>query len=247
MVSSPEKRRPSIFWPLAAIVLPSVSLIAKIKVEGKLPQSGSFVLAPNHTSELDPLITAVSVWRLGRLPRYMGKASLFKLPVVGALLRWSGQIPVSRESGAAAAQQTMKQADQLVQSGSGVIVYPEGTLTRDPDLWPMRGKTGAVRLALAGGLDLYPMAQWGTETILPPYGKLKLWPLRRPVTVKVGEPLDLSEFRGREHDPKAMAQATTKLMNAITALLEAERGITAPEVRWNPADHGQSSTGRLDG
>lgn len=247
MVSSPEKRRPSIFWPIAAIVLPTVSLLAKIKTEGKLPKTGSFVLAPNHTSELDPLITAVAVWRLGRLPRYMAKSSLFKLPVIGALLRWTGQIPVSRESGIAAAQQTMQQADQLVADGSAVIVYPEGTLTRDPDLWPMRGKTGAVRLALAGDLDLYPMIQWGTETILPPYGKPKLWPLRRPVTVKVGEPLDLSEFKGRENDPKAMAQATTKLMNAITALLEEERGEKAPEVRWSPAEHGQRSTGRLDG
>lgn len=247
MVSSPEKRRPSIFWPLAAIVLPTVSLLAKIKIDGNLPKTGAFVLAPNHTSELDPLITAVSVWRMGRLPRYMGKASLFKLPVVGSLLRWSGQIPVSRESGAAAAKQTMEQADQLIKRGSGVIVYPEGTLTRDPDLWPMRGKTGAVRLALAGDLDLYPMAQWGTETILPPYGKPKLWPLRRPVTVKVGEPLDLSEYKGCENDPKAMAEATTKLMNAITALLEEERGEKAPAVRWNPAEHGQSETGRLDG
>ncbi len=247
MVSSPEKRRPSIFWPLAAIVLPTVSLLAKIKIDGKLPKTGAFVLAPNHTSELDPLITAVSVWRMGRLPRYMAKSSLFRLPVVGSILRWSGQIPVSREAGIAATHQTMKQADQLVENGSGVIVYPEGTLTRDPDLWPMRGKTGAVRLALAGDLDLYPMAQWGTETILPPYGKPKLWPLRRPVTVKVGEPLELSEYKGRENDPQAMAEATTKLMNAITALLEGERGEKAPAVRWNPAEHGQSETGRLDG
>ncbi len=247
MAWSPEKRRPSVFWPLGAIIIPIMGLLAKIEVRGKLPQTGAFVIAPNHTSELDPLVTAVAVFRMGRLPRYMAKSSLFKVPVVGSLLRATGQVPVARESGAAAAKQTLAQADQLTENGSVVIVYPEGTLTRDPDIWPMRGKTGAVRLALAGGLDLYPMVQWGTEKILPPYGKPKLWPLRKKVIVSVGEPLDLSEFAGRENEPKALAEATERLMAAITSMLEDVRGEKAPEKRWNPADHGQAATGRVDG
>ena len=85
----------------------------------------------------------------------------------------------------------------LVEHGRGVIVYPEGTLTRDPDLWPMRGKTGAVRLALADGIPLIPMAHWGGQDILPRYGKLSFWPLRRQVQVIVGDPVDISEFSGK--------------------------------------------------
>lgn len=237
------------FWPLAVIVVPLVSFLAKLSFTGreKLPKEGAFVLAPNHYSELDPLIVAVAVWRLGRAPRFMAKESLFKVPVVGWLLRVTGMIPVARSSSASAAKQTMKQSQELVEHGRGVIVYPEGTLTRDPDLWPMRGKSGAVRLALAGGIPLIPMAQWGTQEIMGRYQKgLKVWPPRKPVQIIIGDPIDLSDLSGRAGDQAALTEATTRLMNAITALLEQARGEKAPEERWNPASHGQKETGRLD-
>ncbi|KJL46545.1 1-acyl-sn-glycerol-3-phosphate acyltransferase [Microbacterium hydrocarbonoxydans] len=246
---SPEKRRPSLFWPLAAIVVPLMGLIARIRITGaeKLPREGAFVLAPNHYSELDPIIVAVAVWRIGRAPRFMAKESLFKIPVVGWILRKTGMIPVARSSSASAAKQTMKQSAELVEHGRGVIVYPEGTLTRDPDLWPMRGKSGAVRLALADGIPLIPMAQWGTQAIMGRYQKgLSLWPLRKPITVVIGDPVDVSDLRERAGEQAALNEATTRLMNAITALLEEIRDEKAPAERWNPASHGQKETGRLD-
>jgi 1-acyl-sn-glycerol-3-phosphate acyltransferase len=244
-----EKRRPSLFWPLAALVVPLITLLAKIRIVGreKLPAHGAFVLAPNHYSEFDPLIVAVAVWRLGRAPRFMAKDSLFKIPVVGWLLRSTGMIPVARTSSAAAAKQTMKQSAELVEHGRGVIVYPEGTLTRDPGLWPMRGKSGAVRLALAGDIPLIPMAQWGTQAIMGRYQKgLSLWPPRKPVNIIIGDPVDISDLRGRAGEQAALNEATTRLMNAITALLEELRDEKAPAERWNPASHGQKETGRLD-
>ncbi|MFF7292348.1 lysophospholipid acyltransferase family protein [Microbacterium sp. NPDC008134] len=246
---SPETTRPSIFWPVAAIVLPLVSLIAKIRVRNpeKLPRDGAFVLAPNHYSEFDPLIVAVAVWRIGRAPRFMAKESLFRVPVLGWILRKTGMIPVARASSATAAKQTMLQSKEIVEHGRGVIVYPEGTLTRDPDLWPMRGKSGAVRLALTDGIPLIPMAQWGTQEIMGRYQKgLSLWPLRKPVNVIVGDPVDVSDLQGRGGDQTALNEATTRLMNAITALLEELRDEKAPAERWNPSTHGQRETGRLD-
>lgn len=246
---SPEKTRPSVFWPLAAIVVPLVSLIAKVRIIGaqKLPREGAFVLAPNHYSEFDPLIVALAVWRIGRAPRFMAKESLFRVPVLGWFLRKTGMIPVARSSSASSAKQTMAQSAALAEHGRGVIVYPEGTLTRDPDMWPMRGKSGAVRLALADGIPLIPMAQWGTQAIMGRYQKgLSLWPLRKPVTVIVGDPVDVSDLRDRAGEPAALAEATNRLMNAITALLEQVRGEKAPAERWNPASHGQKETGRLD-
>lgn len=246
---SPEKTRPSLFWPLAAIVIPLVSLLAKIRVTGgeKLPRDGAFVLTPNHYSEFDPLIVAVAVWRIGRAPRFMAKESLFRVPVLGWVLRRTGMVPVARTSSATAAKQTMAQSADLVEHGRGVIVYPEGTLTRDPDLWPMRGKSGAVRLALADGIPLIPMAQWGTQEIMGRYQKgLSLWPLRKPVRVLVGDPIDVEDLRGRASEPAALTEATSRLMNAITALLEELREEKAPAERWNPASHGQKETGRLD-
>ncbi|WP_135805142.1 lysophospholipid acyltransferase family protein, partial [Salmonella enterica] len=106
---SPEKTRPSVFWPLAAIVVPLVSLIAKVRIIGaeKVPREGAFVLAPNHYSEFDPLIVALAVWRIGRAPRFMAKESLFRVPVLGWFLRKTGMIPVARTSSASSAKQTM--------------------------------------------------------------------------------------------------------------------------------------------
>lgn len=246
--ASDEKRRPSVFWPLAAVIVPILSLIARVEIiDGdKLPREGPYVLAPSHSTEFDPLIVALAVWRLGRAPRFMAKESLFKVPVLGWALRATGMVPVARSSSATAARQTIQASEILVAHGRGVIVYPEGTLTRDPDLWPMRGKTGAVRLALADDIPLIPMAHWGAQAILPRYGKLSLWPLRRHVRVIVGDPVDLSEFTDKRAQPAALIAATDRLMGAISGLLSQLRGEPAPKKRWDPAEHGQRETGRLE-
>lgn len=245
---STEKSRPSVFWPLAAVIAPLIALLFKLEIEGaeKLPREGAYVLAPNHYSESDPLAIALAVWKAGRAPRFMAKESLFRVPVLGWILRITGMVPVARSSSAASAKQTLETSESLVKLGRGVIVYPEGTLTRDPDMWPMRGKTGAVRLALAGDIPLIPMAQWGCQAVLPRYGKLKLWPLRRPVKVIFGDPVDLSAFRGADNQPAGLVAATDVVMADVAQLLAKLRGEPAPAERWNPADHGQKETGRLE-
>lgn len=237
---------------LAGIVVPIVSIFAKIEIRGaeKLPPNGAYVLAPNHYSEFDPLVVAVAIWRSGRPPRFMAKESLFRVPVLGAALRATGMVPVARSSSSASAKATLEASEALVENGRGVVVYAEGTLTRDPELWPMRGKTGAVRLALAGDepIPLIPMAQWGSQAIMGRYSKkISLWPLRKPVTVVFGDPVDISDLAGTgSPSPAVLVEGTTRLMNAITHLLEGLRGETAPEIRWNPAEHGQKETGRLE-
>jgi 1-acyl-sn-glycerol-3-phosphate acyltransferase len=245
--ASDEKSRPSAFWPLAAIVVPVLGLFARIEIRGEehLPREGAFVLAPNHNSEFDPLVVAAAVWRLGRAPRFMAKESLFRVPVLGAALRGTGMVPVARSSSAAAARQTLETSELLVEHGRGVIVYPEGTLTRDPDLWPMRGKTGAARLALAGGIPLIPLAQWGVQDIMPRYGKLR-FPHRAKVVVVFGAPVDLSEFGGAQTPPAGLVKATTRIMDAIAALLGGIRGLEPPKERWDPASHAQKETGRFE-
>ncbi|HWT33147.1 MAG TPA: lysophospholipid acyltransferase family protein [Microbacterium sp.] len=246
--ASQEKTRPSVFWVLAGIVVPLVGIFTRIRVVGaeKLPREGAFVLAPNHHSEIDPLIVAVAVWRAGRAPRFMAKESLFRVPALGWALRATGMVPVSRATTAAAARETIATSRELVKLGRGVIVYPEGTLTRDPELWPMRGKSGAVRLALMGDIPLYPMAQWGAQELLPRYGKISLWPLRKRMTVVIGDPVDLSAYRSAPKTPAALAEATTAVMDAVADLLSGIRGIPAPKDRWDPSAHGQKETGRLD-
>lgn len=213
----------------------------------RLPQTGPFILAPNHYSEIDPLVMGAATWHMGRLPRFMAKASLFKVPVVKWLLNWSGQIPVQRAGAESVSRggNPMSAAHEVIRRQAGVVVYPEGSLTRDPDLWPMRGKSGAVRLALTSGIPIYPAAHWGTHHLMPRYGKtIRPFP-RKHIDVSIGEPLDLSEFEGRPIDQRVVAEATQKLMNEIARLLGELRGETPPPERWNPAAKGQNETGRF--
>jgi 1-acyl-sn-glycerol-3-phosphate acyltransferase len=242
-----ETRRPSFFWLLAVLVLPVMNLVVRFRMHHaeRMPQAGAFVLAPNHYSEIDPVVMGVVCWKLGRAPRFLAKASLFKNPVLAWFLRTSGQIPVERAGSKSHA--ALRAAEELVEKGRMVVVYPEGSLTRDPDLWPMRGKTGAVRIALEQDIPIIPAAHWGTQALMPRYGKkLSLFP-RKTIDVAIGEPLDLSAYRGKPLDQATLLKATGDLMNEIAALQAELRGEPAPPERWDPAAHGQRETGRLEG
>lgn len=244
-----EKRRPSIFWVLAGLILPVWSLMVRYRFTraSRLPKTGPFILAPNHYSEIDPIVVGAAVWHLGRVPRFMAKASLFKIPVLGWLMRASGQIPVEREGVARGGKggSPIGAANQLIANDAGVIVYPEGTLTRDPDLWPMRGKSGAVRLALESGIPLIPIAHWGTQNLMPRYGKsIKPFP-RKTIHVAVGKPINLEQFKNAPVDQKSINAATKLLMDEITQLLVTLRGEPAPAERWDPSKHQQNETGRF--
>ncbi len=248
MRRSPSRaEKTGLFRVIAFLVLPFMNAIGKYVLhdEHKVPQKGAFVLAPNHYSEIDPIVMGVALWYSGRVPRYLAKASLFRIPVVGWILRRTGQIPVERH-GAARSSDPLAAASKLVEKGLAVIIYPEGTLTRDPDLWPMRGKSGAVRTALERGIPLIPAAHWGTQGILPRYGKLSLFPRKR-VDIVFGDPVDLSQFEGRPLDTATLNAATSLLMKDITALLERLRNEKAPAERWDPSKNNQAETGRFDG
>jgi len=247
--STPRRKREKTFgWRvIAALVIPPLLAIARYRIRDghKLPREGAFVLAPNHYSNLDPVTTGYIVWKLGRVPRFLAKASVFKVPVVGRILRATGQIPVERQAGGRNTR-SLAEAANLVEDGLAVIIYPEGTLTREPDLWPMRGKSGAVRMALEHDVPIIPMAHWGVQQILPRYSKkVSLFP-RKTVEAIVGDPVDLSPWRGKQVTHELLAEATEAVMADITKLLEQLRGETAPAVRWNPADHGQSEIGRFE-
>lgn len=242
-----ETSKPSIFWVLAGLVIPIMNIAVRFKIiDGeKLPRRGAFVVSPNHYSEIDPVMVGMVSWKLGRMPRFLTKGSLFKVPVVGWLLRKSGQVPVER-AGSARGSAPLQTAQRIVDDGRIVIIYPEGSLTRDPDMWPMRGKTGAARMALEHDIPVIPVAHWGSQQVMARYGKKISFFPRKTVTVKIGDPVDLSAFRGRNLDSATLNEATVAIMDAITKLLEDLRGEKAPETRWNPAEHDQKETGRFE-
>ncbi|ODA90201.1 acyl-phosphate glycerol 3-phosphate acyltransferase [Leifsonia xyli subsp. xyli] len=239
-----EKSRPLIFWVLTLIVAP----LARFRiVDGhKLPRHGAFIVSPNHYSEIDPVMVGLVLWKLGRLPRFLAKESLFRVPVLGCFLRKSGQIPVAR-GGSGRGFAPLDAAQRIVEDGRVVVIYPEGSLTRDPGMWPMRGKTGAARMALEHGIPVVPIAHWGAQQVMARYAKkISVFP-RKTIAVKVGDPVDLSAFTGRSLDAATLNEVTDVIMAAITALLADLRGEKAPETRWDPSQHNQKETGRFDG
>jgi 1-acyl-sn-glycerol-3-phosphate acyltransferase len=227
------------FWPwwvCAPILFLFIGIMARTVVRNSaaLPATGPLIIASNHVSVIDPTYLIRAFWKQGRLARFRAKASIWTVPLVGEILSRSGQSPVDRRGGAAA---SLRAAQHLVETGSMVIVYPEGTLTRDPGHWPMKGKTGAARLALESGVPIIPIAHWGAQQILPPYGRLRPFP-RRTVTVLIGEPLDLSPWHGRPIDSRTLAEVTDVIMDAITALQAELRGEQPPLRRWDMAVDG---------
>jgi 1-acyl-sn-glycerol-3-phosphate acyltransferase len=209
----------------AAIVRPVLFVLVRRRWRGHehMPAEGGFVTAVNHISYLDPLTYGYFQYSSGRPPRLLAKASLFRIPFVGMMLRRTGQIPVHR--GTADAATALRAAVDAVNRGECVAVYPEGTVTRDPEMWPMAAKTGAARIALTTGAPVIPVAQWGAHRIVPPYARggrgdrrVRLIP-RQPVHVVAGPPVDLSRHAGKPLTPDVLKEATEDIMRAITVLL----------------------------
>ncbi len=223
----------------AVLVKPVTTALVKPDWRGweHLPEEGGFLAAVNHNSIIDPVVYAHWQYNSGRPPRILGKSSLFSVPFIGFMLRKTGQIPVFRDSTDAA--QAFRAAIDAVNSGQCVQFYPEGTLTRDPDLWPMTGKSGVARVALMTGAPVIPVAHWGAHEIIPPYGRggsgksrFNLFPRHR-VTVAAGPAVDLSRYQGQELTPQVLRAATEDIMAAITEVLAGIRGEQPPAERYD--------------
>lgn len=207
----------------------------------KIPATGGVILALNHVSHIDPLTAAHITWDYGRLSRYLAKASLFNVPLVGAVMRGAGQIPVER---AAAGTDALKNAIEAVKAGKLIVVYVEGSITKDPEGWPMVGKSGAARIALATGAPVIPVGQWGAQYLLNGYDK-KFSPFpRKRIQMKVGDPVDLADLEhGARPGHEAVAAATDRIMKTIVDLVADIRGEEPPAELFDPRKAGVSGTG----
>ncbi len=207
----------------------------------KLPATGGCIVVFNHVSHVDPLIAAHFVYDHGRLPRYLAKSGLFKNRVLGFFLTAAGQIPVERLTKSAVG--AYDAAVAAVRHGECVVVYPEGTLTRDPAQWPMTGKTGAARIALETGCPVIPVGQWGPQQLLAPYAmRPHLFP-RKHVTMRAGDPVDLSDLVALPRTPEVVQQATDRIMEALTEQVAEIRGEVAPAERFDPRRAGVRQIG----
>jgi len=222
------------FVLIEVIVRPLLALLVKRDWHGRenVPREGGVVVVANHITYVDPISVAHFLVRSGRTPRFLAKAGVFKNKYLGRLFRAAGQIPVYRDS--RDAMLAIRDGVKAVERGEVIIVYPEGTMTKDPDLWPMVGKTGAARIALRTGAPVLPIAQWGAQDLLAPYSKkFTVFP-RKTLRVTAGEPIDLRAKFGREINGDSLQKATDYLMDAITGLLAEMRGEQPPAVRYDP-------------
>jgi len=219
-----------IFYPLTA-------LLARRRFGGHehLRVDGAVLLVANHVSHIDPVYDAVFVRKSSRWPHFMAKASLWKVPVLGSVMRGADQIPVER-AGGGAGKQSLDAAEAALKAGKVVLIYPEGTITRDPRTWPMRPKAGAALLALSGDFPVVPLVNWGTQHVFVPYvkkGRIKPLP-RKDVVVRAGPAIDLSAYRGQPVDARLLRDVSMVIMEAVRDLVAEVRGEQPPDAFFVP-------------
>jgi len=220
-------------WYRAAelALVPPMQLWFNWRLEGleKIPVDGPVIVAGNHLSYVDPLAHGYFVVKAGRRPRFLAKRELFDAPFVGTVLRGARQISVERGTGD---RSPLEDAGRAVERGEVVVIYPEGTTaTTHEDFSPGRGKTGAVRLSIATGVPILPVATWGGQFVWRRSGRQSLT-FGRPIWVVAGEPFDPSERLDGELDARRLRTLTDDLMGELDKLV-ADLRARYP-TRWTP-------------
>lgn len=209
-------------YHLARVVLiPALSAWFRWHIEGlgNIPERGPAIVAFNHIAYLDPFAVAYTVDRAGRRPRFLAKSELFEDKRIAWVLRGARQIPVAR--GTRAAPMALDDALAALDRGEVIVVFPEGTVTTDPDLRPMKPKSGTARLALKSGAPLIPGGVWGTANVWPKGAyKKQWWPPKQDILVRVGPPLHVS---GDPDSADAWLRVGRDLMDTIGALVTSLR------------------------
>ncbi|WP_370948248.1 lysophospholipid acyltransferase family protein [Amycolatopsis sp. cg5] len=226
-----NRRAPAIWRTMLNLDRGLVNFVGRLRVTGEVPaelRKQPLLMTPNHIGVFDAFVLMAACKKIGINPRFMLAGGILDAPVIGPALRASNHLRIDRAESNTAVGQFGEAAEALRTTRDPIIVYPEGRISHDPGLWPERGKTGAARLALAAGVPVIPISQWGaheavywgTETVngpadLAPLARSGLSaPMRRPTfRVHFGKPVDLSEIdRSR---PSAGRLAHEKIMRAI--------------------------------
>ncbi|WP_209371201.1 lysophospholipid acyltransferase family protein [Brevibacterium renqingii] len=191
------------------------------------PQGTGIIVAAYHANHLDPILVGLALKRNGRMPHFLAKSTLFS-GALGVILKRIGQIPVLRAS--AQAGDSLAYAKQALAKGQTVVIYPEGTLTKDPELWPQHFKTGTARLALETGAPIIPAAHWGLNTIFPRGQKrLRFRPWSHDSTVVFGPPVDYSDLWAHREERATMGELSQRLKSTIAAMVADLSGRELPQ------------------
>lgn len=229
----------ALYAVLAVVLGGVVTVVSRLQLAGlrgrsraarRLP-GGPIIVVSNHTSYLDGLLLALVCRRMGRSLRLLATSGVFRAPVLGPIAGRLGFIPVDR--GSITAVHALDAAVEALDVGEAIGIFPEGRLTRHPERWPERGKTGAVRLAIRSGAPIVPVAMVGAHRIVDRRravrGLVVSVVIRPRVHVAVGEPLEVASWGVDPRDAAEVRRATDRVMAALTALVEDLRGEPAPD------------------
>ena len=211
-------RKPEPWFHFAAGVLrPLVGVWFNWRFEGleHIPEEGPLLLACNHISYFDPLAQGYFLEKANRRPRFLAKSELYDHWLLKRVLEGTKQIPVHRGTGS---KTPVEEAKRALANGEAVMIYPEGTVTRNPDFTPMEAKTGIARLTLGTDVPVLPVAVWGSQHVWQRDGARSL-KFGRPIWVKAGVPMDFSEFEGQQDDPAVLRKVTEQVMDELTRLV----------------------------
>ena len=202
----------------------------KMSVRGRehLPPAGTgIIVAAYHANHLDPILVGLALKRNGRMPHFLAKSTLFT-GVLGKILKIIGQIPVLRAS--ASAGDSLEYAKDALANGQTVVIYPEGTLTKDPELWPQHFKTGTARLALETGVPIIPVAHWGLNTIYPRgQKKFRFRPFSHDTVVAFGPAIDYSDLWDQRDEKKTLGDLSQRVKNTVAAMVAELSGRELPQ------------------
>ena len=202
-----------------AILWPSLNVWFRWHMEGleNIPRQGGAILAFNHIAYLDPFAAALALDRMGRRPRFLAKSELFQDKRIAWILKGARQIEVRR--GTRDAPMALDNAVDALHRGELVVVFPEGTITNDPDLNMMPPKTGTARLALLSRAPLIPCAVWGTQNVWPKGHRKHWWPPRQDILVRVGEPISYEGDPSSREDWQRLGDELAREMGSLIASL----------------------------
>ncbi len=156
----------------------------KIFSRENVPLTGPVILASNHASFLDPPLVGSA---LPREINYLARETLFRFPVVGTILRSWNAVPVDRDGGSPSG---LRNILNRLQKGGGIILFPEGTRTRDGKLQPARSGIGLT--VIKSNAPVVPVRVFGT---FEAYGRHMKIPRPHRVIVKYGRPMNFQKLR----------------------------------------------------
>ncbi len=203
---------------MAQLSRPELFPWLRIDLDGteNVPEDGGYLMASNHRSYLDPLLLGFAGGRLGRPIRFLAKKEVTDAPIVGQITSALGAIRVDRGSGSAA---PLVQAAAALDAGELVAVFPQGTIPRGAEFFEpeLKGRHGAVRLALESKAPLVPVGVWGSELAWPRNAKL-------PYLLNLADPPTVRIRIGQPYSPTSsdLDLATGELMERIVDLLPPE-------------------------